>query len=57
MPIKEILTLALVAFVALFVANPFHFREALRKTEGQIIWEVGRTNTWGNPSIFRHHKK
>ena len=55
MPIKEILTLAFGIIVALAIANPLHFREALRRTEIQILRDVGRTNNWGNPSIFRHH--
>ena len=53
MPIKEIVTFAVGAFVALVIANPFHFREVLRRTEIQILRDVGRTNNWGNPSIFR----
>ena len=55
MPIKEIIAFAIGVATVLFATNPLHFRESLKQTEIQIVRDLGRTNTWGNPSIFTHH--
>ena len=52
MPIKEIMSLSLGVFAFLFVTNPLHFKDAVRKVQFQILREVVRTDNWGNPSIF-----
>lgn len=54
MPIKEIITFGFGVLAVLVAMNPLHFKEAVRHTQIQILKEVGRTDTWGSPSIFRY---
>ncbi len=54
MPIKEIMTLSIAVFAMLFVTNPLHFKDAVRKVQFQILREVARTDNWGNPNIWPH---
>lgn len=54
MPIKGIMTFSTGIFIALFIANPLHFRESVRKVQFQILKEVARTDNWGDPDIFKH---
>ena len=54
MLIKEIMTFSMGVLIALFIANPLHFRESVRKMQFQILKEVTRTDNWGNPDIFQH---
>jgi hypothetical protein len=49
MPIKELMTLSTGILIAIFIANPLHFREAVRKVQIQILREVARTDNWGTP--------
>lgn len=56
MPIKEIITFALGIIGTLVVLHgPFHLKEKMRKLEIDMFHEVARTDTWGNPSIFKGH--
>lgn len=57
MPIKEIMMLSAGILGAIFVTHgPFHFRETVRAYQVRILREVGRTDNWGNPSIFPKHR-
>ena len=59
MPIKEIMTFSIGVLATLFITHgPLHFKSAIRETQMHILREVGRTDNWGNPSIFQyqHHK-
>lgn len=55
MPIKEIITFSTGVLLTILAMNgPFRFKETIRKTQIQILREVGRTDNWGNPSIFQY---
>lgn len=56
MPIKEIIAISAVIMASVMAANPTRPREAIRELQFKILREVGRTDNWGNPSIFRHKK-
>jgi hypothetical protein len=55
MSIKEILVLSAVILASIFVSHPTRPLQAVRDLEVKILREVGRTNNWGNPSIFASH--
>ena len=57
MPIKEIITFGIGVLAVLFATNPLHFREAVHRTQFQILREVARTDNWGNPSLWASHSK
>jgi hypothetical protein len=52
MPIKEIIALSAAIMASIAITHPTHPMDAIRKVQAQILREVGRTDTWGNPSIF-----
>ena len=52
MPIKEIMTLSTAILISLFLSHPTHFRQAVQNFKYQILRDIGRTDNWGNPSLF-----
>ncbi len=56
MPIKEIMILSAAIMASIMVTHPTRPFEAIREVQIKILREVGRTDTWGNPSIFRGSK-
>lgn len=56
MPIKEIMALSAVIVVSVMLTHPTRPLEAVRAIEVRILHEVGRTDNWGNPNIFREKK-
>ncbi len=55
MPIKEIITIATVIIGAWSVTEGrAGILKHVRKVQIQILREVSRTDTWGNPSIFQY---
>jgi hypothetical protein len=57
MPIKEIMTFTTGILIALFIANPLHFREAVHKLEFKILREATRTDNWGTEHLYLHDSK
>jgi hypothetical protein len=56
MPIKEIITISAIIMAAVVATNPMHPREAIRALQIKILRDVARTDNWGSPSIFPHHR-
>lgn len=57
MPIKEIMFFSAGILATIFATSgPANFHNAIQKAKIQILREVGRTDNWGNPSIFRHKR-
>lgn len=53
MPIKEIIVISAAIMASIIAANPTRPREAIREFQFKILREVGRTDNWGSPSIFK----
>jgi hypothetical protein len=56
MPIKELVALSATILGGIFITHPFDFPNAVRQVEFSILKEMGRTNSWGNPSLWRHNR-
>lgn len=57
MPIKEIITIAVVIMSGWYVVGGQQgMLRNIRKAQISILREVGRTDNWGNPSIFGKNK-
>jgi hypothetical protein len=56
MPIKEILGISAAVFVSIVATHPTRPLEAIREVQFRILHDLGRTDTWGNPSLFIHRR-
>lgn len=56
MPIKELVALSAVIMAGIFITHPFTFPSAVRQVEFSILKEMGRTDTWGDPSLWHHNR-
>ena len=57
MPIKEIMAIGAAILGTIMFTHPTRPLEAVRGVELRILRDVGRTNNWGAPSIFRNGLK
>lgn len=57
MPIKEIIAFSGVIMISIMITHPTRPLKAVRAMQLKILREVGRTDNWGNPSIFQKPKK
>ena len=53
MPIKEIIAISALVMASIVATNPLYPQEAIRNFKLRVLREVGRTDNWGNPSIFK----
>lgn len=54
MPIKEFITISALIMSGWFVTGGYSgMMKNIHKFQIQVLREVGRTDNWGNPDIFR----
>ncbi len=57
MPIKEIIAIALTLVTATAIfSGPSSLEKSLNTMKYQLLKELTKTNTWGDPSPWRHQK-
>jgi len=56
MPIKEITAFSAIALASIVATHPLHPAQAVREVEMRILKEATRTDSWGNPSIFKSNR-
>ena len=51
MPIKEIMIFSAAVIASILATHPLHPLGAVRKVQVQLLRNLGRTDSWGNPRI------
>jgi len=50
--LNQIINFSIGVLIALFIANPLHFRDVVRKLEFKILREATRTDNWGTEYLY-----